>query len=182
MNENQKVIVLGTVFMGLVGLVLIGFFYFMLGRSQISSNERQVVTLTEKVDAKKKELARINGRLNMREELDREAEMIEKFTRRLPSSPDAPGFLNALVAILGSTGIVQQEVKPDSNTERGVYTEIPYSIKAYGHYHAIGQFLTLIEQNSDRFMRVKNLTITNELTRPSMHPVEMDITTFMFNE
>lgn len=182
MNDTQKSALLITVFAGCVCLVMIGFFYFMLGRAQIAKYENLEQRYQRELSEKKGELNRIQTQLAMKDELDRQAEMIEKFTRRLPSSPDAPGFLNALVMILGTTGIVQEEVKPAGTVKQTLYTEIPYTVKAYGHYHALGQFLSLIEQNADRFMRVKHITIKNNPDRPSMHPVEMEIATFMFNE
>jgi Tfp pilus assembly protein PilO len=181
-NDKQKVAILVGGFMGCVVLIMICFFYFMVGRGQINSYETQAKTLGEKLTLKKTELAQVKSQLDMGPELERQAEMVRKFTQRLPSSPDAPGFLNALVTILGTTGIVQEEVKPTMTSQRPVYTEIPYEIRAYGHYHAMGQFLTLIEQNEDRFMRVRRLKIGNNPLRPSMHPIEMEITTFMFNQ
>jgi Tfp pilus assembly protein PilO len=73
-------------------------------------------------------------------------------------------------------------VKPVSPQNRVQYTEIPYTIEAHGRYHEIGQFLTLIEQNPQRFMRLRNFTAENNLERPSIHPVQMEISTFMFNQ
>ena len=161
---------------------MIAFFYFMIGRGQIAGYEKQATILRQELSSKRGELKRLEDQVALGPELERQAEMVRTFTRRLPSSPDAPGFLNALVTILGTTGIVQEEVKPTATTSRPVYTEIPYSIRAYGHYHALGQFLTLIEQNKDRFMRVRRLKIRNNPDRQSMHPVEMEITTLMFNQ
>lgn len=182
MNEQQKVSVLITAFAGFVGLVLIAYFYFMIGRGSINGYEQQTVAKQKELVDLKQKLAQINNTIAQKAEDEKQARLVAEVTRRLPSSPDAPGFLNALVTILGTTGIIQEEVKPDQTTDRSLYTEIPYRIKAYGHYHAFGQFLTLIEQNPDRFMRVKNLKISNYLDRPSIHPVEMEITTFTFNK
>jgi Tfp pilus assembly protein PilO len=182
MSEQQKSTLLLTAFAGVVGLILIAYFHFMLGRGIINDNERRIAQARKETEELKTQLAQINDLVNMKAELDRQAEAIAKVTRRLPSSPDAPGFLNALVSILGTTGIIQEEVRPDTNTARALYTEIPYKIKAQGRFHSFGQFLTLVEQNPERFMRVKNLTLTNNAQRPSIHPVELEIATFMFNE
>ncbi|HOE96372.1 MAG TPA: type 4a pilus biogenesis protein PilO [Candidatus Sumerlaeota bacterium] len=181
MSDQQKTALLVTVFVGLVGLILIAYFHFMIGRGMINKYERRTRDMVEETKELEVQLAEIRSLLSQKDELEKQAEMIEKVTRRLPDSPDAPGFLNALVMILGTTGIIQEEVKPDKNTARALYTEIPYSVKAHGHYHAFGQFLTLVEQNPDRFMRLKKLTIGNNAERPSVHPIEMEITTFMFN-
>ena len=181
LNEQQKMGLLITLFVGVVGLILIGYFHLMIGRGMINSYERRTDNMKKELGDLQAQLNQINKTINQKAEVEKQAEAIRKITRRLPSSPDAPGFLNALVAILGTTGIVQEEVKPDATTQLSLYTEIPYTIKAQGHYHAFGQFLTLLEQNPDRFMRIKNLKLSNSLERPSIHPIEMNIATFMFN-
>lgn len=182
LNEQQKTGVIITVFVGVVCLILIGYFHLMIGREMISGYNKDLLNKTKELKDLGTQLAQINKTIAEKDEVEKQAETIRKVTRRLPSSPDAPGFLNALVAILGTTGIMQEEVKPDPTNSLSLYTEIPYTIKAQGHFHAFGQFLTLMEQNPDRFMRVKNLKITNTLERPSIHPVEMNIATFMFNQ
>lgn len=182
LNEQQKISLIVTVFVGVVGLVLIGYFHFMFGRDMIKNYDLKSANKTKELKDLKIQLAQIEETIGQKAELEKQEMTIAKVTRRLPSSPDAPGFLNALITILGTTGIIQEEVKPDSLTDRSLYTEIPYKIVSQGHYHAFGQFLTLIEQNPDRFMRVKNMKITNNIERPSIHPIEMDIVTFMFNK
>ncbi|MEN6627585.1 MAG: type 4a pilus biogenesis protein PilO [Candidatus Sumerlaeia bacterium] len=181
-SESQKSKLLMTGFVGVVGLILIAFFHFMYGRGIIAQNETSRADYEKKLEVARADLKQISELAGQKQELERQAQMIAKVTQRLPSSPDAPGFLNALLTTLTTTGIVQDEVTPADNDVRPLYTEIPYSIKAHGRYHAIGQLLTLIEQNPERFMRVKNLQITNDMNRPSIHPVTMDVTTFMFNQ
>lgn len=181
LNEQHKTRLLITAFVGVVCLILIGYFHWMIGRGMISEYERRTENLNKELKDLDIQLAQIKKTIKEKAEIERQAETIHKVTRRLPSSPDAPGFLNALVSILGTTGIVQEEVKPDPTTLMSLYTEIPYTVKAQGHYHAFGQFLTLVEQNPDRFMRLKTLKISNSLERPSIHPIEMKIATFMFN-
>jgi Tfp pilus assembly protein PilO len=154
----------------------------MIVRGKISLYDGAVATYTKELKEYNTQLTQINDLMKQKDEVDKQAETIKKITRRLPSSPDAPGFLNALLMTLGTTGIIQENVKPGQTTDRTLYTEIPYSVVAHGHYHAFGQFLTLIEQNPDRFMRVKKLKIENNLDRPSVHPIEMEIATFMFNQ
>lgn len=182
LNEQQKFGLLITAFVGVVCLILIGYFHLMIGRGMIADYERHADNLQVEVRKLETQLHDINATINEKGEVLKQRETIEKITRRLPSTTDAPGFLNALITILATTGVLQEEVKPDATNAMSLYTEIPYSIKAQGHYHAFGQFLTLLEQNPDRFMRLKSLKITNSLERPSVHPIEVNIATFMFNQ
>ncbi len=181
LSDAQKSGLLLSAFLGVIGLVLVGYFHFMFGRGMIAANERQRTELAQKIPVLKKDLAQIQELVAQKEELERQVEMINKVTQRLPSSPDAPGFLNALLTSLSTTGIVQEKVAPANTQRRALYTEIPYEVEALGHYHAIGQFLTLIEQNPERFMRLRDLRITNNPNRPSIHPFAISVTTFMFN-
>ncbi len=182
LSDGQKSSLLLTVFLGVVGLIVVGYFHFMFGRGMVSSYERRRQDTEQKVEVLEQDLAQVRELVGQRAEIEAQAKVIEQVTRRLPSSPDAPGFLNALLTTLSTTGIIQEEVKPAGASERALYTEIPYTVNAHGRYHSIGQFLTLIEQNPERFMRVRNMTIKNNVKRPSVHPIEMDITTFKFNQ
>ena len=57
--------------------------------------------------------------------------------------------------------------------------EAPY--RAYDAALVPIDILALRPQSPDRFMRVKSFTVENNLTRPSIHPIKLDIATFMFN-
>lgn len=182
LTDKQKTLLMLMVFGGIVGLIVVGYFHFMIGRGMVNKYARQAEEVRGEVADLEDQLDSIKALLSQKEEIQAQAEMIEKVTRRLPSSPDAPGFLGALVMSLATTGIIQEEVVPDSTATRALYTEIPYTVNAHGYYHAVGQFLTLIEQNPDRFMRIKKFKMSNNLERPSIHPIEMEIATFMFNQ
>jgi Tfp pilus assembly protein PilO len=107
--------------------------------------------------------------------------LLDKLAKKLPNSVDAPGFFQAMVKILAITRIEMTDLTPETPSQRTVYTEIPYKITGRGRYHDFGQFLNLIEENPERFMRVKTLTVENQDDRPSIHNISVRIGTFMFN-
>lgn len=181
-TEQQKSRMMVSGFIGAVLMVIVVYFHFMIGRSQVNEMKRRDAKLTTEIADARKELKEIQALLSQKSELDRQREILHKVVQRLPSSPDAPGFLNELVGALRKTGIIQEFVKPAPPQDRSQYTEIPYTIEAHGRYHELGQFLTLIEQNPQRFMRIKKFSVDNNLARPSVHPIEMEIGTFMFNK
>ena len=111
----------------------------------------------------------------------RQRQLIARVTKRLPNRPDAPGFYEELVLSLRESQISQSAVRSVNAKVQSQYTEIPYEVSAFGQFHKLGNFLTLIEQNPQRFMRIKNFVVTNIDDRPSVHPIEMEIATFMFN-
>lgn len=198
MSEKQKTVLIVVAFFGLLLVILVGFFHFLSGRGIANGYARQTQDLEGKIGGLEREVADINRLLNEEGELERREQKIEKIRRRLPSSPEAPGFLKALRSILQTTGIHQQLVaSAGASADRQrlsqqqvfrqlintpLYGEIPYIVRADGRYHQIGQFLTLLEQNPDRFMRLKYIKLTNNLSHPSIHPVEMVVATFMFKD
>jgi Tfp pilus assembly protein PilO len=180
-TEQQKSQMLIIGFLGLALIAVLAWYHLMFARPKIEELNQQTSTLERQVAQKEAELKEIQTLLAQRERLEERRRMIARVMRRLPSTPDAPGFLISLVEVLRQTGIIQRLVKPEATRNRVDYTEIPYSVSAFGRYHELGQFLTLVEQNPDRFMRVRQMTVTNTIARPSIHPIEIEITTFMFN-
>ncbi|RMH29774.1 MAG: hypothetical protein D6691_02160, partial [Candidatus Hydrogenedentota bacterium] len=90
------------------------------------------------------------------------------------------GFFQALSKVLQVTRVDYTELEPLKEVSRSAYVEIPYRIKGTARYHDFGHFLNLIEDNPDRFMRVRTFTIENRDDRPSVHPVTIELATFMF--
>jgi Tfp pilus assembly protein PilO len=181
-SEKQKSQMMIIGFMGLAVIAVLAWYHLMFARPKVEELGRQSATVQRQIDQKNGELKEIQTLLAQRERLEERRRMIARVMRRLPSTPDAPGFLVSLVEVLRQTGIIQRLVKPEATRNRADYTEIPYAVSAFGRYHELGQFLTLVEQNPDRFMRLRQMRVTNTIARPSIHPVELEITTFMFNK
>lgn len=204
LTEQQKTGLLLTLFMGAVCLVVIAYFHFMLGRGMIKNYDQRTEQMSQDLAKQEGKLREIDRLLAQKEELDKRSEAIRKVKSRLPSQVEAPGFLDALRGTLRMTGIIHEDILSEkaersrldstlskfknerlkklfeNRTSCSLYTEIPYVILAHGRYHAVGQFLTLVEQNPQRFMRVKYLKIKNDLVRPSIHTIQMVVETFMF--
>lgn len=180
-TESQKSRFLIVGFVGAILLVVTLYFHFAVARGHVRDYKMSANRARTEISEAHSELAELKELMGQEGLLEEQRAMIDKVVQRLPSSPDAPGFLLAMVSILRTTGIIQELVRPEGAVDRSQYTEIPYSIQAHGRYHELGQFLTLIEQNPQRFMRVRSFDIENNLARPSIHPIRMEIATFMFN-
>lgn len=178
-RQKSKFLIIG--FTGAVLLVVVLYFHFIIGRGQERDYMMRSKRMETEIASAKKNLDEIKALMSEKDKLEEQRALIGKVIKRLPSSPDAPGFLMALVGILRTTGIIQEIVKPDSVRDRTQYTEIPYTVEAHGRYHELGEFLTLLEQNPQRFMRVRSFSVDNNMERPSVHPIKMEIATFMFN-
>lgn len=178
-TEKQKSQLLIIGFVGAVMMVICIYFHFMIVRARVSDYTGQSKKLEKLIAETTLQVNEIRELMDNQEELEEQRETIQQIVRRLPSTPQAPGFLMELGSVLRKTGIFHEMVKPEKPTSNSQYTELPYNIEAHGRYHEIGQLLTLIEQNPQRFMRVKNFTIENNFERPSVHPISLEIATFM---
>lgn len=165
---------------GVVGLLGMLYYWFMFGQAEIEDNHKKKAEIEAKRDEIKKQLDTIQEFEQLTTTQFEELEsIIKKASRVLPQSRHPEEFLIALRDVLGKTGILTQKLSPDPVAEYDRFAEIPYSIKATGRYHDFGVFLSLVEQNPDRFMRLKTLKITNDLKHPSFHPIELGVGTFM---
>ena len=118
----------------------------------------------------------------------REAEIQGTMTKlrekmmRLPTRIDSRQFVGILrdcILQASLSDIAVMQIKP---TDMGLYQEVPYEIKCRAKYHDLGQFLMLAEQHAKQIMRVKTMDITNDMKRPSRHPVTLRLSTYVINK
>lgn len=182
MTEKQK----QTLTVGLVVAVLLafilGYWFFMNVRADVARSREEQAKLTTEIADTKARLVEIDNFLKNRGELQKMLDEVNKAKRRLPSDPQAIEFLAILTDSLNKTGVGVSEVTPQAQVSRSMYTEIPYLIKGSARYHEFGQFLNLIECHPERFMRVSGFRLLKNDKRPSIHPMEARIQTFMFKE
>jgi Tfp pilus assembly protein PilO len=169
----------------ILAIVLFGGAYFFYAY-YIQPEITRVQGLIVKVDEEIKEL---NGRLREMDEaaqnleaLKQKQEYLRQVAAKLPSSIAPQEFYSALIEILQTTRVDYSTLAQQKLQERTVYTEIPYRITGKGRYHDFGQFLNMIEENPTRLMRVKTFVIENDDRRPSVHPINVELATFMFNK
>jgi Tfp pilus assembly protein PilO len=109
----------------------------------------------------------------------------ERFTivaSRLPSNLDPIEVFDILRGYFEGTDVQFTNLDPGPVTNRGRYTEQPFKIRGTARYHEFGQLVNLIECDPKRLMRVNELRLTNNERRPSIHPMELTISTFTFNQ
>jgi Tfp pilus assembly protein PilO len=163
-------------------LIFAGAFYYysFFVRDETARKNKQIETLKADIKKLDQELRDIQAQMANPEELKAKKEFLDKIAKKLPEREDSPGFYAALVDVLRVTHIEYSELTPLPTVSRSIYAEIPYRIKCQARYHDFGHFLNLIEENPNRFMRVKTFTIENQDNRPSIHPVTIELATFMF--
>lgn len=178
-EKNKQVLVIGLVFAGILAF-LVGYFWFVSISPSMKKNETQRKALDQKIASHNAELKKINDFLNDTAERERMMAKVADAQRRLPASRQDLEFLQLLQNALKTTGVAQSRVAPGKSVKRNMYEEIPFSVRGSARYHEFGQFINLIECHPDRFMRVSSFTLSNNDKRPSIHPMDVGITTFMF--
>lgn len=182
LSEKEKnVLTAGLILAGMF-LFIFGYLHFFFFNSHIESNNRQIEEFRKKTLEKDKELAAMKEVVRKQDEVASMNERLKRVTAKLPSTPQAIEFLEELRASLERTGVRQTRVAPKPYVSRTLYTEIPYEVQGSARYHEFGQFLNIIECNPRRFMRINSIDIRENPARPSIHPVTVGISTFMFNK
>jgi len=182
LTSQQKKALIAILVLGVAFLAMAWWYWTILGKGIVEQKNVQIDKTRDKIRRLDAQLEEIRELERMKDKFAEIEAKLDQISRRLPPSPEAPEFFNALNEALRSTGIETRKIAPDKLNPLDRFTEIPYIIEAFGRYHEIGQFLTLVEENPQRFMRVKTLTIKNDENRPSLHPVDVGLATFMFSE
>jgi len=180
LNENQqKTLIVGVIFavLALVAVIVLNVTYFSTQRTELQQNISTAETEITNLESE---------RALMRSFLGNEAEhrdlmqRVEDARRRLPSDPQAFQFLEILRDTLSNTNVNFSFLSQENSIRRSMYEEIPYRVRGAARYHEFGQFINIIECHPERFMRVSTFSLSNDTRRPSIHPIEVGISTFMF--
>jgi Tfp pilus assembly protein PilO len=176
-RDSVKAFIILAVF--IAGLV--GYYYWWVVKPQLAKDKEQATKLNSEIKVLDEKLRAMDVAEANLEAMREKQALLQQISAKLPNSIDAPGFYQALVKILQVTRVEYSELLQQKELVRQVYTEIPYKIVSRARFHDMGQFLNLIEENPDRFMRVKKFVIENNDKRPSIHPATVELATFMFN-
>lgn len=179
-EQEKKVLFLGAF---IAAMMVAGslYYYVMFVKKEVAANAEKVVKIRKEIKVVEKELNDMKRFMGKEEEVTNMRKIVESTTKRLPSSHNEYEFLSLLINILRVSKVNQHFLKPSAYVAQTLYTEIPYSIDLKARYHEFGSFLNLVEENPDRFIRVNSFQISNDKDRPSIHPIKVVISTFMFN-
>jgi Tfp pilus assembly protein PilO len=180
-DQDKKVFQVAIV-AGLFAAILVGYYYFVWAKKDIANERDKTAAKTEEIKAKQAELDTIVSYEANKEEVIKKLELVNEASRRLPSNLEDQSFLKNLNDMLSKARISQQLIESEDKVPRSLYTEIPWHISCTAQFFDFGPFLSMVEMNPKRFMRVKEFKIENDDLAPGYHPIDITIGTFMFNE
>lgn len=179
-EQNKRVLQIGMA-IGLIGLIAAIYVWYIFGRGKEEAERKIQTDVAAKIEQVDAELAEIRQSDKLQKEIEEKKAYLERASLRLPSTPDAEGFLTALSDMLDKSNANVLSINPQSFEERSTYVEIPWGVDAIAQYVEFGVFLNLVEQNPKSLMRVKTFKVDNDPALPGYHNVDVKIGTFMFN-
>jgi len=166
-----------------VALVILALYLNFLVKPQIM-NLLSITAKIHSIDMDLKnamsDIAKID---KFKEEIEKSRGKIDSYEKMLPVEQEIPTLLQYLsnmaksskIKILGITPVMQKEEKPDPNR---IYQEIPILISFKSGYYELVEFLKKLE-NSDRFMKVADISIRGSTGASNKHDVELLVLTYI---
>lgn len=180
LTEKQKqILIVGLLFCGVL-LVFTLYFQFMFFAKDMKEANKQAKKLSGDRDKLTKQIDTMTRFIENDEERQALRERVEVAKKRLPSDPESLQFLELLQDCLSKTGVSFTQIAQERAVNRSMYQEIPYAIQGSARYHEFGEFVNLIECHPERFMRISEFSLKNNNNRPTIHPMTVRISTFMF--
>lgn len=154
-TSQRNVLLLGV---GLILLVLIGYYVLLLGPQREELAERQ-----EERDAREEQLAQLDAEVAELEDIQSRAPEIERelleLSRRVPEQPEVPTVVVQVEEIADEAGVTQLLVEPgdpEQPEDGGEYTIIPVTMSFEGNYGDLQNFLSRL-QDLTRLVAVENV-------------------------
>jgi Tfp pilus assembly protein PilO len=181
-NESDKKILQIVLVVGVVAGLGLFYYYWAMAKYQIKSLDDEITTLAEQKKKKSAELRELKQWAEREDEITQIVAQLEEKVQRLPKTPEARRFFSILRDCIRITNLSANKIARLKPEPMGAYSEIPYQISGSARYHDLGQFLMLVEQHREQIMRVKTLDVRNDMKRPSRHPLNLKVATFVFTQ
>ncbi|WP_047866306.1 type IV pilus inner membrane component PilO [Rubrobacter aplysinae] len=146
-RQQRNLLIIGA---GVLVLLLIGYYVFLLGPLRENLSERR-----DERDAKQEQLAQLESEISRLEGIQSRAPEIERqllqLSRRVPEQPEIPTLVVQVQEIAEASNVTQllvQPEDPEQPEDGGEYTIIPVTMSFEGSYEQLQEFL----------LRLRNLT------------------------
>lgn len=182
MNEKQRQYLISAIILGALCAALSAYYWFGIATPEITENRDRITKLETDIKELNGKLKTYNEFLVQRDQIERAVEAIALATERLPTERNEQAFITAMRDFIAKTGVDMLSLDKLKPNEYNDWREFPHLMSGTTRYLDFVQFLSLVEQNADFFMRVKEFSINNDEKRPSLHPFELTIASFMWKE
>lgn len=182
LTAQQKDAIKAGFILAFVLFAAVGAYWYSFTKPEIDQANKTIEAANNEIGELNKQLKEMEIAATRMEDMKEKMRLLEEVAAKLPSTVAPQEFYRAMEDILKVTRFSYSELSQMPLLTRTIYTEIPYQIVGRARYHDFGQFLNLIEENPSRLMRVKTFLIENDDSRPSVHPIKVQLATFKFNQ
>jgi Tfp pilus assembly protein PilO len=180
-EQNKQALLVGGILGGAIFIIIV-YFMVMTILPKVGNMKADAAKLTTQKIANQKTLKGYKEYLSDKEKSQKIEDAFQIVQQRLPSNQDPIEVFDLLRGYFEGTDVQFTYIEPGTEQNRGRFREYPFVIKGSARYHEFGQLINLIECNPDRLMRVTSFRLVNNSKRPSIHPMEVGISTFTFND
>ncbi len=172
-----------------VGIAILWVLSYMLAFKPMAGalNGKRAIIEKKKVEINNAKSAKANLD-KLRKELAEIEKKVTYYKDRLPAEKEIPSLLKGLTEMANQSRIKFITIQPQDSsiqsaggTSQAPYIEMPITINLRCGYHDLGKFIERIE-NSNRFMKVTDLTINASPSDPLIHDVRLIVNIFVFKK
>ncbi|CAN5228733.1 hypothetical protein BH09SUM1_BH09SUM1_11670 [soil metagenome] len=179
-EKNKQALMVGGILGGAIFIIIVYFGLMSVYPGLKEMREQTEKSQTAAKDARKK-VADYQALLQDKQRYELVMEKFRQVSSRLPAKQDPVDVFDLLKGFFEGTDVLFSYLEPGRATKRGRYLEYPFVIRGTARYHEFGQLVNLIECNPDRLMHVATFQLANNDKRPSIHAMEVGISTFTFD-
>ena len=175
--QLQKQIGVGA----LVGIVLAGLVYFLLGGKRTDLEAIRTENKTLQADVDKGKLLKQSYE-KLREEVAKQDKRIEELIKIMPSETDYGEIPYRIKKIADDAGIDQVSFSLKPERKDTYYTEKPVEFEFRVGFHSFGQFASLVS-GYDKIVNISNIEFARKTDNRSVYPasVKCTISAFIYN-
>lgn len=179
-QKNKQTLLVGCLVGGAL-LLILAYYMVFFAWDQMDSVRTETNKVLAENRANRAQLDEYRSYLQDEETRRRVEEQFERIAARLPSGQDSVDVFDILRGYFEGTDVQFTNLESGAQNKRGRFTEYPFRVRGNARYHEFGQLVNLIECDPKRLMRVNEMKLENNNNRPSVHPMELSISTFTFN-
>jgi type IV pilus assembly protein PilO len=131
-----------AVFCGVVGLLIIGLFWFLFigdKRDELAALEAKEKELRTTFDQKQGQAANLGA---LKQQLVQMEQQLQQMLRQLPSKNEMPDLIVDISQTALATGITNELFQPGDEAPKDFYAEKPIALRMVGTYHQFGAFMS----------------------------------------
>lgn len=149
-------LLIGILFVGLVGVLYFVFFYADLD-TQIASAKQRHGTLTDELRRAQESKEAYQKDLD---EKTRREQLSQQQKKILPDDPEMPAFLQVLQNTATISGVELTSWSPADEVPQDFFARVPMKLTLKGKFHQIAKFVFSVGQ-LDRIINIENIQLKN---------------------